>query len=131
MLCELTDLGRTICVAEGIDPGLVPRASLEHRYWVLRTAEDFGKRGFQVTHEHVIDGNGAVDLVAANGVRRIAIEVETGKSDISANLTKVQNAGFDEIIVIATSPGAVAACQKAIQAAGATKTRLLTWLDIP
>jgi predicted RecB family endonuclease len=81
--------------------------------------------------EHVIDGNGAVDLVAANGGRRIAVEVETGKSDINANLAKVKDAGFDEVLVLATSPSAVAACHKAIQAAGATKTRLLTWLDIP
>jgi hypothetical protein len=41
----------------------------------------------------------AVDLVAANDKERIAIEVETGKSDAFYNLTKDLQGGFDRVIV--------------------------------
>ena len=130
VLSELTDHGRRICEEHGIDPGPRPRASLEHRYWVLRAADRFEKLGFTITHAHIIDGNGAVDVVAQRPGERLAIEVETGRSDIPANLSKLQNAGFDRIILLATSPGAVDACQKATKNVSGTAVELMTWLDI-
>lgn len=129
VLYELTDHGRVLCDAAGIDPGLRPRASLEHRFWVMKAAEHFEKTGYVIGHEHVIDGNGAVDLVAQRPGERLAVEVETGKSDIMANLQKVQAAGFDRIILLATSPTAMAACQRAIDAAKTPSVELRSWLD--
>jgi hypothetical protein len=129
VLYELTDHGRVLCEAAGIDPGPRPRASLEHRFWVMKAAEHFEKAGYVIGHEHVIDGNGAVDLVAQRPGERLAVEVETGKSDIMANLEKVHAAGFDRIILLATSPTAMAACQKAIDAAKTPSVELRSWLD--
>ena len=60
-------------------------------------------------------------------------EVETGKSNIKANLDKIKDAGFDRIVFVATSATAVCACQKAIEDVGhsdSDTTELLTWLDI-
>ena len=133
MLYELTDLGRSLCTTHGIDPGPVPRESLEHRYWVKKTHEHFEKQGYQVTREHVIRGNGAIDLLAEKASERIAIEVETGKSDIAGNLAKIMKAGFERLVIVATSPAAVTACTRI---AGSTPradqqtVEVLTWLDI-
>jgi nitrogen-specific signal transduction histidine kinase len=38
-----------------------------------------------------------------NHDRRTAVEIETGKSDVVHNAEKALNAGFDEIICVATS----------------------------
>ena len=133
VLCQLTDVGRTVCGTIGVDPGPMPRASLEHSYWVMKVAEHFEKKGYSVTQEHVIQGNGAVDLLAERPGERVAVEVETGKSDIQENLSKTGKAGFDRIVLVATSPTAVETCHRAIFSTGRRANPpidLLTWLDI-
>ena len=131
VLYELTDPGRVVCAESGIDPGPAPRESLEHRYWTAKAFEYFEERGYQVTAEHYIDGNGAIDLLARRPGQRIAVEIETGKSDIQGNLAKVQNAGFDKVVVVATSPAAAGTCQKALAGSGLQiPTELMTWLDL-
>lgn len=133
VLYQLTDHGRSVCTDLGIDPGDVPRASLEHRYWVMRAAGHFESQGYDVAQEQHIPGDGAVDLLAERPGERVAIEVETGKSDIKANLAKLRNAGFDRAVFVATSPAAVSACQRAVQDAAAEReptVELLTWLDV-
>ena len=133
VLYQLTEPGRAACTALGIDPGPVPRASLEHQYWVMKIAEHFEKQGYEMTAEHPIPGDGAVDLLAERPGERVAIEVETGKSDIKANLAKLKNAGFDRVIMVATSPSAVSACQRALDKSSADKSlsvELMTWLDV-
>jgi energy-coupling factor transporter ATP-binding protein EcfA2 len=133
VLYQLTELGRSVCADLQIDPGPHHRAGLEHRYWVARAEAHFTERGYDVSHEHVIDGNGAVDLLAERPGERIAIEVETGKSKVKTNLEKVQNAGFDRVILIATSPSGVNVCQRALDAVERGKgpaVELLTWLDV-
>ena len=60
-------------------------------------------------------------------------KVETGKSDIKANLDKLRNEGFDRLVVVATSPMAVSACHRAIEKSGLEKNsavELMTWLDL-
>ncbi len=133
MLYQLTDAGRTACRSVGVDPGPAPREGLDHRYWIKRAAEHFEKQGYEVTRSHQIEGNGIVDLLATRGGQRVAVEVETGKSDIRENLSKTQRAGFDRVVLVAVSPSAVGACQRAIEAAdGAKQTsvEMLTWLDV-
>ncbi len=133
VLYQLTDSGRSVCTSVSIDPGPRPRESLEHRYWVRKTAEHFEKKGYEVTREHPIKGNGAVDILAERPGERVVVEVETGKSDIKANLSKIKGGGFDRVVLVATSPSAVNACQSAIDAMeniDPATAELLTWLDI-
>ena len=133
VLYQLTDFGRSLCASVNIDPGPKPRESLEHRYWINKTTEHFEKKGYEITREHPIKGNGAIDILAEKPGSRTAIEVETGKSDIKANLSKVGDAGFDRVVLIATSPSAISACQKAIDDLSDEynhSVELLTWLDI-
>ena len=129
VLYQLTDAGRTVCADVGIEAGPTPRVSLEHRYWAMRAADLFTDRGYDVTHECAVQGNGTIDLLAERPGERIAIEIETGKSDIANNITKLKSAGFDRVIIIATSPTAVTACQNAIAKVKA-QVELLTWLDL-
>jgi energy-coupling factor transporter ATP-binding protein EcfA2 len=133
VLCELTDAGRSVCSAVGIDPGPRSRESLEHRFWVDQAAAHFEKKGYEVTREHPIKGNGAVDILAVRPGRRVAVEVETGRSDIRANLAKMEQADFDCVVLLATSPEAVTLCQKEIaghEHGGPYSVDLMTWLDI-
>jgi len=132
VLYQLTDHGRAVCSCLGIDPGPTPRESLEHRFWVERTAKHFEQRGYETIREHPVKGNGAVDILATRPGEQVAVEIETGKSNTQQNLDKISEAGFDRIVFVATSPAAAAACQKVI-ADTTTKTltvELLTWLDI-
>jgi hypothetical protein len=112
----------------------VPRSSLEHRYWISRAAAYFEERGYEVTLEHHVPGDGAVDLLAERPGERVAVEVETGKSDISANLAKLKGRGFDRIVLVATSPEASVLCGQAIAIRDRTSLEpsieYLTWLDL-
>jgi hypothetical protein len=133
VLCELTENGRSLCMEIGIDPRPKPRESLEHRYWIKKAHEYFQGQGYDITREHVISGNGAIDLLAERPGERVAIEVETGKSDIAANLEKLKKAGFGRVVMIATSPEAITACRRTVEQFrndGTLHVEQLTWLDL-
>ncbi len=133
VLYQLTDFGRSVCTSVDIDLGPKSRESLEHRYWIGKVAEYFERKGYDITREHPIKGNGAVDILAERPGERVVVEVETGKSDIKANLVKIGKGDFDKVVLVATSPSAVNACQSAIDSADNTAlsaVELLTWLDI-
>jgi hypothetical protein len=62
----------------------------------------------------------------------VAVEIETGKSNTKENLAKIAHAGFDRIVLVATSPAASVVCQKVLaDVRGGPPVQLLTWLDIP
>lgn len=131
VLFQLTDRGRAVCSSLGIDPGPKPRESVEHMFWVDKTAKQFEREGYEVRREHPVKGNGAVDILATRPGETVVVEIETGKSDTKENLTKIAHAGFDRIVLVATSPAASAACQKAMaDVEGGPPVQLLTWLDI-
>ena len=132
VLYQLTENGRAVCESEHIDPGPQHRPSLEHRYWVRQASRHYEKKGFEIKCEYPVKGNGAVDILAAKGGRKIVIEIETGKSNIKANIEKIEGAGFDKIILIATNPAAIGKCQRAIDSTehNDTAVELLSWLDI-
>ena len=133
VLYQLADFGRTVCSSHHIDPGPRPRESLEHKFWVNRTARHFEKKGYEIKCEHPIKGNGAIDILATRPGEKVAVEVETGKSNIKENLNKIENAGFDKIVLVATSPAAVSACQKAVDASQRGQlpaVELMSWLDV-
>lgn len=132
VLCTLTDAGLVQCEQLGLQPHR-PRASLEHTYWARRAAEHFERQGYSVALEQPVPGDGFVDVVAERGGTRLAIEIETGKSDIRANICKLASAGFDRIVLLATSPAAIEACQRALAkfADGVREgVEIASWLDI-
>ena len=132
-LYQLTDAGRQICAAAAISVAPASVESLEHRYWVNHTGRYLRNQGFMTAIEHKVDGNGFIDILAEKDNKKTAIEIETGKSDIKQNLLKIQHTDFSEIILVAVSPEAVSACQKAIsQIPSNTKipVKMITWLDL-
>jgi len=133
VLYQLTELGRSACSSQGIQPGPRSRESLEHSFWVGRAAKYFESKGYDVSREHPVKGNGAIDILAKRGSQKVAIEIETGKSNIKANLNKITGDDFDKIVLVPTSPAAVTACQKAIDSTERNKIpqiEQLTWFDI-
>lgn len=132
ILYELTESGRSVARQVGLEPRPHQTQSLEHRYWVHRSARHFQAQGYEITMEYQIAGNGAIDLVAQRGGRRVAVEVETGKSNIKQNLKNLDGESFNRSIMLATSPSAAAACHRAIteRKASAAPVELWTWLDV-
>ena len=133
VLYQLSESGRSVCADVGIEPGPRLHPSLEHRFWIRRAAKHFEAKGYEVTCEHAVAGNGTIDLLIERPGERIAGEIETGKSDIRENIRKLRKADFDRVVLVATSPSAVSACQKAIEAVdrgSAPPVELMTWLDV-
>ncbi len=132
ILCQITDIGRRICNYLDIEPGNASNVSLAHRYWTHQAQRYFEKKGYEVHQEFKVEGNGFIDLLAERPGERVAIEIETGKSDIENNLKKLTNASFDRIILVATSAHAVTACTRARDKLNLTAPmiELLTWLDM-
>ena len=133
MLYQLTDGGRKVCEYLNIDPGNIYQQSLQHRYWVKRVKKYFKDRDYDLITEYPVKDRKAIDLFAQKHNEKIAIEVETGKSDIAANLEKSKGLGFDKVILLAVSAEAVSACQKAAKKVEPVKGcdfEIMTWLDI-
>ena len=131
VLYQLADLGRAVCNEHHIDPGSRTTESLEHKFWINRATKHFERQGFEVRCEHPVKGNGAIDILAKKPGQKVAVEVETGKSNIKENLNKIKSVGFDRIVLVATSPTAVSSCQKIIDSNDKSSTvELLSWLDI-
>jgi hypothetical protein len=133
VLYQLTSSGRDMCSLLGLKPALLPRESLEHRYWVRQTAEYYKKQGYEITFEYAVKGNGKIDILAQKLGHEVGIEVETGKSSPSDNLKNAAKASLDKFVFVATSPTAVSVCLKVIEQTKGSITypvELLTWLDI-
>ncbi|MBN2266860.1 MAG: ATP-binding protein, partial [Candidatus Babeliaceae bacterium] len=105
VLVELTRLGRKILREMGFSISEKPRwGGLEHEYWKKKTAEKLEKNGWSVKLEEPV--NGYTDIIAEKDGGKLAVEVETGKSDWRANLQKNLQKGFQQILIIATNPEA-------------------------
>jgi hypothetical protein len=76
-------------------------ASWEHDYYKYRIGIFYKKKGYYVTYEYKIGEGKSVDVVAEKDRKRIAIEIETGKSDYIYNIKKDLDFGFEEIQVVA------------------------------
>jgi len=71
----------------------------------LQIAEKLARDGWLVRIEEPV--NGHADIYAQRQGRKLAVEIETGKSDWRANVQKNVDHGFGEIIIIATNAQAL------------------------
>jgi len=97
----LTDRGKKAIPDNRIEKVFHKSESWEHGYWKFRIGEHYRKKGYKVTFEYPLSQGKSVDLVAEKDGKRIAIEVETGFSDISYNFHKILETDFDNIIMVA------------------------------
>jgi len=77
--------------------------SVEHEFWKQHYAEKLRLAGYLVEIEAPRHG-GRADVVAKAGGLRIAVEIETGKSDVISNVRNCLRSKFDQVVVITTRP---------------------------
>jgi len=103
-LLKATEKGKEFLASQGVKVKTLPKnASLEHEYYKRLVAEEYRSKGYTVEEEVPIGDGRAVDLVAEKDGKKVAIEIETGKSDSTGNVKKDLMAGFDKVIIVTTS----------------------------
>lgn len=84
-LFKVTQEGLTRLKTLGQQSPSFRRGGLEHQYWQNKLAEHYEGMGYHVEKEKSPNGH-TVDIVADKGKQRIAIEIETGKSNYMENI---------------------------------------------
>lgn len=100
VLLRLTPLARA---GLGLGQPASPRESLAHSYWKRYYARQFSAEGYAVTLE-AQRRNGRVDVLATRNGRRVAIEIETGRSNVVENVKNDLRSGFAQIIIVVADP---------------------------
>ena len=80
------------------------RGSLTHEYWKRFYASAFRERGYRVQLEAPRPSGvgGRVDVLAQRAGETVAVEVETGKSDVVRNVKQDLLSGSSKVLVVAT-----------------------------
>jgi hypothetical protein len=101
VLLDLTEKAREYLEKAGLE---VKRRKLneglEHDFWKHKVAEYYQKQGYEIKIEEPV--NGFTDLVIEKDGKKIAVEIETGKSDWKRNIEKNVKRGFPNIILLCT-----------------------------
>jgi hypothetical protein len=96
-LFELTTEGRIVADEAGINVQKHPsRGGIAHTYWVDQISGFLKKLRFQPVLEHR-------DIDIVDPAAGVAIEIETGKSDMHKNITKLKDSRFSKLFMLATS----------------------------
>lgn len=102
-LLELTDMGKEKLKEIGFDvSGSLRHGGVEHIYWVHQAKKKLENAGHKVHEEYPIGNGETIDLAIIGKNNKIAIEIETGKSDAIHNIRKCLDAGF-EVVSLATN----------------------------
>ena len=133
LLCEgwleaqVVDLGRTRKIllrltkegreALGLDGKHPEHGSLVHEYWKRFYVQRFQEMGYKATLE-APRRSGNVDVLAVKDGLSVAIEIETGKSDVVRNVQQELLTGFDKVLVVATDEKALGKVERQLAQAG-------------
>ncbi|MEK6921460.1 MAG: DUF87 domain-containing protein [Nanoarchaeota archaeon] len=101
-LFEITEKGWTILAQQGCKRKSTRKGGVEHQYWQYKVAQFFQYKGYNVKENYPLGNGKEIDIVVEKDTEKIAIEIETGKSDILANMEKCH--GFDRIFCLVTEP---------------------------
>ena len=85
----------------GIETVAPDFGSLVHEYWKRYYGQRFAEQGYHITFE-APHQSGRVDLVAEKENEKIAVEIETGKSDFVGNVRRNLRKKFTRILIVAT-----------------------------
>lgn len=117
-----TEKAVQILEKRGISLKIIPKnLSLEHEYWKFKVKEYVESKDYEVKVEEQLNNGHKVDLVAEKDGRRIAIEIETGKSDSVNNVLKDLEDGFDSVISLALKYSVMSKLRAELDSVGAFK----------
>ncbi len=116
VILRLTDEARLLMSPrEGHDP----QASFTHEYWKRRLAHHYEDQGYKVTLEAPRPkGGGKMDISATRASESVAIEIETGKSNVVSNVKRDLLCGAGQVIVVATDKWAINTVERQLARAG-------------
>jgi hypothetical protein len=97
---DITEKGKNILRKMGYSIERKRQGGHEHEYWKHRIGGLLKTKGYQVEIEKPIGEGKTVDIVATKDGANIAVEIETGKSDVEGNIFKNIGSGFSEIIIV-------------------------------
>jgi hypothetical protein len=100
-ILTLTPAGVSHLSSQGVTLKQVRGGGAEHEYWKHELRTRFERHGYGVTEEHPLGGGRTADLRAHRDDRVLFIEIETGRSNIPANIAKY--ADGDELLLFFTS----------------------------
>jgi hypothetical protein len=123
-ILSLTDRACDLLEQTGVRVARSRHGGAEHEYWKFVVAQRLREQGFGVTDEYPVGGGKTVDLYAVRGDQRLIVEVETGRSDIAANVTKC--AGQDAAIVFVFTSVQVRSAHEEMIRSSLPDARLLT-----
>lgn len=97
-LFKFTDEGKGKLKEIGYDvSGSLRHGGVEHLYWVHQAKKKLENAGHKVHEEYPIGNGETVDLAIITKSKKIAVEIETGKSDAIHNIRKCLDAGFEVV----------------------------------
>ena len=97
----------------------VGRGSLAHEYWKRFWANRLSAEGYAVELEAPRHGStGRVDALARRRTETVAVEVETGKSNVVENVRRDLRSGFSRVLVVATDAVALKNVESKLAKAG-------------
>lgn len=100
-ILTLTPEGTAFLVTRGVPPPRTRTGGAEHEYWKHDVRVRLERNGYTVTEEYPLGGGKTADLRAQRDERVVFVEVETGRSNIAANIAKY--ASGQELVVVFTS----------------------------
>lgn len=100
-ILTLTPDGSALLASRGVGLKHTRTGGAEHEFWKHELRTLLERRGYAVAEEFPLGGGKTADLRAERGERVLFIEVETGRSDIAANVAKYPSDA--QLIVFFTS----------------------------
>ena len=85
---------------------------------------------FAVQVEKALGMGKSVDLEARRDGKKIAIEVETGKSDVISNIRKDLEAGYDRVLVVCLEDGLKGKILEKMKELGLNQTGQVTVVNL-
>jgi hypothetical protein len=125
-ILTLTTGGVAALAAHGITVKTQRSGGAEHEFWKHDVRTALERQGYTVTEEFPLGGGKSADLRAERAGRVLFVEVETGRSDVAANVAKYGDA---DLVVFFTSED-VAAQYRPLIALDRPATRCCTPADL-
>ena len=129
---DLTEMGEKALREMGYKIEKKREGGPEHEYWKHRIAKHLKKKGYEIEIESPIGEGKTVDIVAWKDDEKMAIEIETGKSDVLKNVEKCAYLRFSRPILVCLNERIMEKLKsdiKKLMIEGNSKTEVLSLKD--